>query len=321
MYLLKITQGGLSYLKIREFFGDLQPRNKIILLLVPIWVLDLILISINVSAFANSGESWFGLNKVILSFDGKSAFYDRAKLTVIADNNDSNSPKMLSIYGLDSKIKSQDINASYLADEMHTINRNDRLNFSVVDPSGEPKQVKVWIPNLKPGSYQGWIYISSKGNSSIPITISTGPKVAIALLWVVIGILTSIIFWEIIKYIAQVKKVEEDKDPEIYYHTKVIENTNDTAENKKKQIAEKRRLYITPELDDYVERRLASKTFLKVAIIDIGTMGFGISVGFLALLSQGYVTAIRVIAPIDISALVGLGLGIGSLREFVNKSS
>jgi hypothetical protein len=321
LYLLKIAERKTK--PIRERFGNLQPRNKIILLLVPICVLDLILILINYSAYANSDASWFGLNdhKVFLSFDGKSAFYDGTKLTMIVDNNESNSRKTLSIYGLDSKIKSQDINASDLAGEMHTIRMNDRLNFTVVDPLGEPKQVKVWIPNLKPGSYQGWVYISSKGNNSIPITISTGPKVSIALLWVVIGILTSIIFWEIIKYIAQVKKVEEDKAPEISADIKKIEGKNLTPEEKKNKIAKIRRDHIKPKLDDYLERQLASKTFLKVATIDIGTIGFGISVGFLALLSQGYVTAIRVITPIDIAALLGLGLGIGSLREFVNKSS
>jgi hypothetical protein len=46
-----------------------------------------------------------------------------------------------------------------------------------------------------------------------------------------------------------------------------------------------------------------------------------IAVGLLALLNQGYVTAIRLVEPIDIAALFGLGLGIGSLREFVTKAT
>jgi hypothetical protein len=43
------------------------------------------------------------------------------------------------------------------------------------------------------------------------------------------------------------------------------------------------------------------------------------AVGFLALLSQGYVTGIRVIGPIEVLAL--MGLGVGSIREFLNKDS
>jgi hypothetical protein len=40
------------------------------------------------------------------------------------------------------------------------------------------------------------------------------------------------------------------------------------------------------------------------------------AVGFLALLSQGYVTGIRVIGPIEVLSLIGLGLGVGCLFLF-----
>jgi hypothetical protein len=142
--------------------------------------------------------------------------------------------------------------------------------------------------------------------------VATEPKLCAALLWVVVGILTSIIFWEIIKYIAQVKKIESEipGDNEKPTMTK-------TDGSVKFNAAALRRI----ELHKYVENKLISKNIAKVTTIDIATVGFGIAVGLLALLNQGYVTAIRLVEPIDIAALFGLGLGIGSLREFVTKAT
>jgi hypothetical protein len=126
----------------------------------------------------------------------------------------------------------------------------------------------------------------------------------IALVWVVIGILTSIIFWEIVKYLAQVKKTDDD-----YPNVQGPTGYQDRSKHR------------SQKLSKYVEQRFASKTAPRITIIDVGTIGFGIAVGFLALLSQGYVTGIRVINPLNIFALVGLGLGIGSLRELVDKAA
>ena len=96
-----------------------------------------------------------------------------------------------------------------------------------------------------------------------------------------------------------------------------MEISNDWGQNftelRSLNLQQKRRLC----LHAHIKKRLLSKTFAKVTIIDIGTVAFGIAVGFLALLNQGSVTGIRVMQPIDI---IGLGLGIGSLRELANKA-
>ena len=88
-----------------------------------------------------------------------------------------------------------------------------------------------------------------------------------------------------------------------------------TRRNIREQIDKKTR----EPLERYLNTKLTSKSFIRVSVIDFGTIGFGIAVGFLALLNQGYVTNIRAIGPIEVLALVGLGLGIGSLREIVKK--
>ena len=50
----------------------------------------------------------------------------------------------------------------------------------------------------------------------------------------------------------------------------------------------------------------------QVMIIDLLTMVFGISVGLLTLMSQGYVNGLLEIGISEKLALLGLGLGIGS---------
>lgn len=198
----------------------------------------------------------------------------------------------MNIYGLLNK--NPDVSSSYVADGNDKIDLNNTPRITSEHSIKEPKLYGLYIPTLQPGVYEGWIFVKDKNTSTIPITIATQPKVNSALLWVVIGILTSIIFWEIINYIAQVKNSQKNGGtPQV----------------------------VRARISEYVDTRLASKNFVKIATIDAGTIGFGIAVGFLALLTQGYVTAIRIIQPIDIAALIGLGLGIGSLREFVNKNS
>ena len=164
-----------------------------------------------------------------------------------------------------------------------------------------------------------------------------------AILWVIIGILTSIIFWEIINYIYELKKAQTNMKEQVENDPTITQDIDQalgaganvtqqmvigvtqnrqvpgmqeqTRRNIKEQIDKKTR----GPLERYLNTKLTSKSFIRVSVIDLGTIGFGIAVSFLALLNQGYVTNIRVIGPIEVLALVGLGLGIGSLREIVKK--
>lgn len=326
--------------RITQWLGRLRPGLKLVLLLLPIIVLMVALVTINTFLYMYPNSTQFSFlndNKVSLTFDGKSSFHD-GNLELLVDNNQKGSPKILNVYGLDRDDQISK-SSSYLVDDTHKINTYTMLTLASNNPGAIPRLYYVTIPILEfPGSYNGWIFVSGKDNMPIPVTITTEPKIVQALLWVVIGILGSIFFWELINYINQIKKAqtetqttiqnEPSKMDDILKETKTTkEAVMDFMQNASGNLANVNHKSIKQYLDKetrkrleiHINRNLASKAFVKVSIIDLGTILFGIAVSFLALLSQGYVTTLRVIGPLEILALVGLGLGIGSLREILNK--
>jgi hypothetical protein len=154
--------------------------------------------------------------KTTMTFDGELVF-DEGNLTFSINNRNKGDSKILFVYGLD-KEKSVNISASRITDETTKRYAEDikfdnkstlPLNSS---HENELQEITVTIPDIYPGSYEGSIFI--KGNDTnllIPVRVETGPKVYVVLTWVVIGILTSIIFWEIIKYFVVIKDIEENK--------------------------------------------------------------------------------------------------------------
>jgi hypothetical protein len=327
--------------KTSDLLVGMRPGSKLVLLLLPIMVSDMVLIVIIVLNLTTTQFPILNDDKTSLTFDGKSYFQD-GNLKFLVDNNGKGSLKILYSYGLDAQ-DTVNSSSSYLVDDTHKINADTKLtikpNNTIV---ADAKLYNIKVPPLQnPGSYQGWIFVSGKDNIPIPVTVATEPKVVVALLLVIIGIFTSIIFWEIIKYVDQLKKAQTE--PDIQGKPNIVDSiaakvksdaaqVMNVAQNRMREQpnlnTEEGRLtktiqnHITEEqLNNYLNKKLTSKAFVKVSIIDLGTIGFGIAVGFLALLSQGYVTGIRVIGTTEVLALVGLGLGIGSLREFLNKDS
>jgi hypothetical protein len=323
-----------------QWIGRRSPWSKLVLLLLPIIVSDLVLIIVSITAldYNNRQVPFLNDNKTALTFGDKSSFHD-GNLEFLIDNNGNDSPKIMYVYGLDPQdkvIKS----SSYLVDDIHKISTDSRLAISLMTNNTNShmtdyKRYNITIPKLQyPGSYEGWIFVSGKDNVPFPVTLVTEPKVIVALLWVIIGILTSIIFWEIINYINQVKKAQTNPQINEEDAWKVAQDTRTHVETVKKVAqnqlvtnlpAQTREMIkqniIKKHLEKYQDRRLTSKAFVRVSIIDLGTIIFGMAVGFLALLGQNYVTTMRVIGTVEVLAPIGLGLGIGSLREFVNKDS
>jgi hypothetical protein len=296
-----------------QWIGRRSPWSKLVLLLLPIIVSDLVLIIVSITAldYNNRQVPFLNDNKTALTFGDKSSFHD--------GNLES---------------------SSYLVDDIHKISTDSRLAISLMTNNTNShmtdyKRYNITIPKLQyPGSYEGWIFVSGKDNVPFPVTLVTEPKVIVALLWVIIGILTSIIFWEIINYINQVKKAQTNPQINEEDAWKVAQDTRTHVETVKKVAqnqlvtnlpAQTREMIkqniIKKHLEKYQDRRLTSKAFVRVSIIDLGTIIFGMAVGFLALLGQNYVTTMRVIGTVEVLAPIGLGLGIGSLREFVNKDS
>ena len=330
-----------------QWIGRRSPGSKLVLLLLPIIISDLVLIIVSITAldYNNRQVPFLNDNKTSLTFSGKSSFHD-GNLEFLIDNNGNDSPKIMYIYGLDPQDKVIK-NSSYLVDDIHKINTDSRLAISLTTNNTnnkvtDYKRYSITIPKLQyPGSYESWIFVKGKDIIPIPVTLATEPKTIAALFWVIIGILTSIIFWEIIKYAAQLKKAQtEPAKIERADAVKRIANLTGLKEEKVQDVAQNG-MGIQPDLNtnegqklkavqshiakerlkSYLDRKLTSKAFVKVSIIDLGTIIFGMAIGFLALLGQNYVTTMRVIGTIEVLALIGLGLGIGSLREFVNKDS
>ena len=49
--------------------------------------------------------------------------------------------------------------------------------------------------------------------------------------------------------------------------------------------------------------------------------GFGMSVGFIALFTNDFVNGHLVIDLVDITVFIGIGMGIGSLKDFIDRAS
>jgi hypothetical protein len=73
----------------------------------------------------------------------------------------------------------------------------------------------------------------------------------------------------------------------------------------------------TSQVEQYKERDANPlQTAGRIALIEVLSGVVGIAAALIALLNSDYFNGLRVINPLDIIILFGLGLGIGSLKEF-----
>jgi hypothetical protein len=230
---------------------------------------------------------------------------DNVKLAFTVDNNPTH-PHLLSIYGVNSYSNTQvTIFASDFVDENGDIIESGKVQFNnnrqlILDTSNDPQRIEIKITDSKKaGTFQGWfILLIGADITSIPINASTPPMISNALLWTAVGILISIIFWEIIKYIDYTRA---DKiRPYLRGNPIAVANANVKMQAYKKRLSD-------------------NKGRVRVAIVDIATAGFGLAIAFIGLLSNPFVTDILTIDFYEKLVLIGLGLGIGSAKEIVDK--
>jgi hypothetical protein len=231
---------------------------------------------------------------------------DNVKLAFTVDNN-SIYPHLLSVYGLNSHNNTPvTIFASDFVDENGDIIDSGKVQFNnsrqlILDStSNDPQRIEITITDSKKaGSFQGWfILLIGADTTSIPINASTPPMISSALLWTAVGILVSIIFWEIIKYIDYTRA---DKiRPCLSGNPIAVSNANVKVQAYKKRLSD-------------------NKGRARVAIVDIATAGFGLALAFIGLLSNAFVTNLLTIDFYEKLVLIGLGLGIGSAKEIVDK--
>lgn len=249
-----------------------------------------------------------------LTFNGGLTHSDGPMMLVVDNNNKSNLKKLI-IYGSINNGKSN-ISATHLIDESHVaiksadITFNGSTEFPLNVSKGEPKVVNVSIKNIQPGEYSGAIIFSGNSTVSVPIKVATEPLIINAFLWVLLGILLSVILWELINYLTyqQHKNIYNQKKQEL------------------KLGREQEPIQKCKELDAKMQKhtlwhqhRWSPAGLTKQTIYIIGSAGFALSIGVISLFTNDYVTGQLVIDPIEIVVLIGIGLGAGSFKEFVNR--
>jgi hypothetical protein len=162
------------------------------------------------------------------------------------------------------------------------------------------------INESQAGVYYGHFFIDfieENGKYSIPITVDVNPTFDKIIIWVINGIAISIAFWKIIKF---VNARYEIKDPD-------TQSTRQDLFNPKQK---------GKTLDEYVkDKQITHGTILKNAVLDGSSIIFGIIIGMLALLNNDFITGIHFLDHRSIIVLIGIGLGIGSLKEYVFQAS
>jgi hypothetical protein len=261
----------------------------------------------------------------ILTSNGHVTFSDH-DLSLTIENSHKNNVRVIIIDGLDNASQPIIYSSVLSSSAGYTIQPHTTINFT-----GGIAKVGFSVDNFSQlGSYDGWSIIrGGKNNFVVPINVSAPPMLPQALAIIVIGSVSSIAFWEFLKY-SDRKKTNEKK---IHVDTKADQVFTSAEQTSEQDPLKKLNLYLRAtslkrQKDDlYGKERSLSRRYAtnqdkaKITLLDIGASGFGIVVGLLGLLNNSYVTAITVISYQDIGVLFGLGFATASLKELIDKPS
>ncbi len=267
------------------------------------------------------------IDKYSFSFKGDLSVTD-GKLTLIAYNNQSgigkSTPKTVSIYGLNT---TPNILVTDLVDKTGKTIKSTHITVDALSvrrakniTTATANSVKISIDKIQEGGqYQGSMIITTKNtNSSIPIIVATEPLLSRAIGWVLIGVLISLVLWEIINGLSQ--RTRESQREALKQSAASLKNVDSTTRELEYQANLQAAAIIGVKIEEY-KKRYSKSGAPRQLILNVGSAFFGILVGLLALVNNDYVTGLRVIDFNAIMVLFGLGLGIGSLKEFVGKAS
>ena len=226
-----------------------------------------------------------------LSLDGGST-HKQNNLTLVVDNNENNS-QLIHMYGLPGPKPNVDTTD-------FTYRMGKIIDGNVISHTLSKKD-SPFIVDTESGSFSGWLIVNNDRQSfSIPDTLETKPMVNIAILWILVGVISAFGFWE------------------IYRHYDL-----ETAKQINEKMSKNPSFGPSPSLSIKVEklsnRYKTNHSKIRIAILQIGSIAFGVVAGFVALLNNGYVTNIRSITFEDTVVLFALGLAIGSVKEIVER--
>jgi hypothetical protein len=234
--------------------------------------------------------------------------YSNDKLSMVIENNGKPDDKKLTIHGITT---GTNILSSPLATQ--TGKKIDQLTFSPgLVPVGTNGlgSVTISVTNPSSGKFLGWIYLTGSNEFTIPISLSTEPKIIQAMFLIVIGVLVAIILWELF-FIAD----REHSNGLVKSWSNELPNAATARQNELNAEIQKKNDRIKHINNRYSDPN--SKT--KILTFDLAAITFGIIAGLVGLLNNNYVYGLSEITMVDVGILLGIGLGIGSTKGLVDR--
>jgi hypothetical protein len=244
-------------------------------------------------------------------------------MSLSIDNSHKNSSRIIEIDGVSNIAK-----ARIYSSILRTSSGSSIAPKTTPLPISESSESVMFTPDkelTQPGSYDGWLSIRGHGSQFIiPINMSSPPMLVQALTIVLLGCVSSIIFWDVIHYYgrknAQTKnRIIEEKADEIY---REVDNEPDQM---KKNSLLTRATFLKEQRDS---KRFKEKSVYdtkagtaKVTFTAAASSAFAIFVALLGLLNNEYLMGITLLNYQDIGVLFGLGFGATSLKELMVKSN
>jgi hypothetical protein len=291
--------------------------GRLVSLICSVTIIILILLY---AAIEYDWEMFSSEPKYSLNFNN-TVTYANGDLSIVVGGNRLDTSKNVYIHGVENQTI---IFTSLLSTETGkeidslTFNNNQKRVRLIVNEDNVTS-VDVSVPNLQSGKYYGWLYLTNGSTFTIPIIVSTEPKVIQAVILVVIGVLLSIIFWEIFFYIYK-KFNQQTADrlktmaPQALSTRAGFRNlNNDQIMAKQSEIVQRKEERVREVKSRYTENAII------IGTLDVALVTFGIITGLVGLMSNTYVTSLIEISWIDAITLIGIGLGIGSWKGIVEK--
>lgn len=371
----------------------LTVTNLLLFSLMPVWSAARIVVVVCIILIFFLGvtygqlENW-GMSpsqpRYSLNLD-RNLTYTNGSLSIVVGNNGNSTGKVLNVYGVGNKNQSTTIFSSLLATQTGKIIQNltfgANRTYKIQNNNAFPVAIKPVEPKgLRSGIYHGFLYLRSEKLATVPITVSTEPKVAQATIIVVVGVLASILFWEVFFFLnrimntrsnnllraeadnsqiqaadaqnqadnsqnqaadaqnqaaalqAQAQALDVD-NPQVAALNREIADLNEqataltedaTALTEEATASTRRSTkYRTKARHREVRASSVKNRYLinttKIVSAEIGSVAFGILTGIIGLANNTYVTNLVEINSIDSVILLGIGLGIGSLKGFVDR--
>lgn len=243
----------------------------------------------------------FGDRSVYSLFGGKISF---------RVDNDGESSFAITIYGISQTpvtLSSSDL----IGPSPNTNIPGGNIRFNETSPpytvpsisKSVPTLVQIRIDGQHPGLYSGAMNVEGDYPVSIPLLLDVKTNLAQLFIVVVDGIAASIAIWKLVKYLNGIIVI---KDAALAGKIQLKQRNNWRGKPKDDLLT----MYIE-------EKNITKGTVIKDLVLNAFSIFFGILVGVFALFNEDFFTGIRILGPYEILLLFVVGLGIGSLKEYV----